>query len=139
MKTLRVSWDRPAAEPDFYLVRWLTSSREVHGTECDIDVPEDFAGTVQVVAVANGIESEPCAVWYEDVTLSIRWDDTHSCVIVSIPTLVTRRYSIERSTDQGRTWQEFASFSGTGRNEDIGGGTEKDARFRAWSKPIGSH
>lgn len=137
MKTIRCAWDKPQAyEPDHYIVSWPGHSRETHGTETDIDVPDDFAGKIEVVAVENGVESGPCAVWFEEFSLFVRWDDYHRCVIVSLPTDVRRRYAIERSVDQGRTWAEFAEFSGTGANEDIGGGMEKQAHFRAWSKPI---
>lgn len=135
MKTLRVAWDHQPC--DYFIVRWHEHSRETHGTETEIDVPDDFAGEVSVVAVENGVESGPCRVWYEDYSLLIRWDDFHHCVIVSLPTDERRRYCIERSTDQGRTWAEFAEFNGTGQAEEVGGGMEKQAHFRAWSRPLG--
>jgi len=136
VKVLRVAWDIPPDPPDYYILRWPGHSRETHGNETEIDVPDDFAGNIEVVAVENGVESGPCVAWFEDFSLLIRWDDFHKCVIVSLPTDERRRYCIERSTDQGRTWAEFAEFNGTGQAEEVGGGTEKDARFRCWSLPL---
>jgi len=135
MKTIRIGWDAPESViTDCYavLIDGIQVAKTTE-TECDVPVPDGFDhGKLGVVAVVNGQFSTPCEIWYEVFDLLVGWDDTHNCIIVTLPTVAGRWYALEIKTTGD--WQDFATIPGTGQVESVGGGTFKMAVFRAWSK-----
>lgn len=140
MSLIRIGWDAPAAPVDRYEVRWFFGTVQVGQentltTELSLVLINHGAYRFEVRAVLEGRESEPAVLdhWFEEFEVNIHLGPVG--IIVAWQSMVGRVYALERSVDGNKTWAWVADYLGDGGVIEAGGGQDRAANFRVWSKP----